>query len=243
MYAPVLPAVIRGRRTTLVDDRGLRARLEALDAASLCDGASKVGVAVGVVDPSISLISAGTKLIGRAHPVVCDVDFLEVFKALSEAGEGEALLIAASAGRAVAGELFASEAWRRGLAGIVVDGLVRDVATLRNMDFPVFARGATPQAGTIQAARGVVQAASIGGAVTVRGDFVFGDEDGVVIIPADKLDDILPVAEEIQRTEGAILEAIKQGRSFFAHTNLEDHYRKRADRLPSELSMDPPPQP
>lgn len=226
----------------MVEDRGLRARLEALDAASLCDGASKAGVVVGVVDPSVSLISAGTKLIGRAHPVVCDVDFLEVFKALSEAGEGEALLIAAS-GRAVAGELFASEARRRGLAGIVVDGLVRDVATLRNMDFPVFARGATPQAGTIQAARGAVQAASIGGAMAVRGDFVFGDEDGVVIIPADKLDDILPDAEEIQRTEGAILEAIKQGRNFFAHTNLEDHYRKRADQVPSELSMDPPPEP
>ncbi len=226
----------------MVEDRELRTRLEALDAASLCDGASKAGIAVGVCDPSISLISAGTKLIGRAHPVVCDVDFLEVFKALSEAGEGEALLIAAS-GRAVAGELFTSEARRRGLAGIVVDGLVRDVATLRNMDFPVFARGTTPQAGTIQAARGAVQAASIGGAVAVRGDFVFGDEDGVVIIPADRLDDILPVAEEIQRTEGAILEAIKQGRNLFAHTNLEDHYRKRADRLPSELSIDPPPEP
>ena len=215
--------------------------MEALDAASLCDGASKAGVAVGVVGPSINLISAGAKLIGRARPVVCDVDFLEVFKALSEAGEGEALLIAAS-GRAVAGELFTSEARRRGLAGIVVDGFVRDVSTLRNMDFPVFARGTTPQAGTIQAARGAVQAASIGGAVAVRGDFVFGDEDGVVIIPADKLDEILPVAEEIQRTEGEILEAIKGGRNLFDHTNLEEHYRKTADRLPSELSMVPPPQ-
>lgn len=227
----------------MVEDRELRARLEALDTASLCDAAAKAGVAVGVVDPSINSISVGTKLVGRAHPVVCDVDFLEVFKALSEAGKGEALLIAALSGRAVAGELFSSEAQRRGLSGIVVDGLVRDVATLRNMDFPVFARGTTPQAGTTQAARGAVQAASIGGAVAVRGDFVFGDEDGVVIIPADKLDDILPVAEEIQRTEGAILEAIKQGRNFFAHTNLEDHYRKRADRLPSELSIDPAPEP
>ncbi len=79
--------------------------------------------------------------------------------------------------------------------------------------------------------------------MAVRGDFVIGDEDGVVIISEDKLDDILPVAEEIQRTEGAILEAIKQGRNLFAYTNLEYHYRKRADRLPSELSIDPPPEP
>jgi hypothetical protein len=52
----------------------------------------------------------------------------------------------------------------------------------------------------------------------VRGDFVVGDEDGVVIIPADKLDDVLPVAEEIQRSEGTILEAIGQGR--FSKTTL-----------------------
>jgi regulator of RNase E activity RraA len=223
------------------EDQEARVRLEALDAASLCDAASRAGVAVGVCDPSINLISAGTKLIGRAHPVVCDVDFLDVFKALSEAREGEALLIEAESGRAVVGELFASEAKRRGLAGIVIDGLVRDVATLRRMDLPVFARGTTPQAGTTQVARGAVQAASIGGAVAVRGDFVIGDEDGVVIIPADKLDAVLPLAEEIQRSEGAILEAIGQGRDLFAHTNLEEHYQKRAQALPSTLSVAPAP--
>jgi 4-hydroxy-4-methyl-2-oxoglutarate aldolase len=225
------------------EDQEARVRLEALDAASLCDAASRAGVAVGVCDPSINLISAGTKLIGRAHPVVCDVDFLDVFKALSEAREGEALLIEAESGRAVVGELFASEAKRRGLAGIVIDGLVRDVATLRRMDLPVFARGTTPQAGTAQVARGAVQAASIGGVVAVRGDFVVGDEDGVVIIPADKLDAVLPIAEEIQRSEGAILEAIGQGRDLFAHTNLEEHYQKRTEGLPSKLSVAPPPAP
>jgi 4-hydroxy-4-methyl-2-oxoglutarate aldolase len=88
--------------------------------------------------------------------VVCDVDFLDVFKALSEAWEGEALLIEAESGRAVVGELFASEAKRRGLAGIVIYGLVRDVVTLRRMDLPVFARGTTPQAGTTQVARAAV---------------------------------------------------------------------------------------
>ncbi len=50
----------------------------------------------------------------------------------------------------------------------------------------------------------------------MRGDFVVGDEDGVVIIPADKLDDVLPVAEEMQLSEGTIPEAIGQGRDLFA---------------------------
>ena len=221
-------------------DRELQERLGALDAASLCDAAARAGVAVGVCDPAIDLVSAGTKLIGRAHPVVCDVDFLEVFKALSDAEEGEALLVQAPSGRAVVGELFANEARRRGLAGLVVDGLVRDVATLRGMDLPVFARGATPQAGTTQAARGAVRAASIGGVVVRRGDLVFGDADGVVVIPAGAIEEILPVAEEVQRSEGAILEAVRGGRSLFEHTNLEEHYGRRADGLPSTLGLSPP---
>jgi 4-hydroxy-4-methyl-2-oxoglutarate aldolase len=77
--------------------------------------------------------------------------------------------------------------------------------------------------------------------VAVRGDFVVGDEDGVVIIPADKLDDVLPVAEEMQISEGTILEAIGQGRDLFAYTDLEDHYQKSAEGLPSTLSVAPPP--
>ncbi len=79
--------------------------------------------------------------------------------------------------------------------------------------------------------------------MAVRGDFVVGDEDGVVIIPADKLDDVLPVAEEMQLSEGTILEAIGQGRDLFAHTNLEEHYHKRTEGLPSTLSVAPPPAP
>ena len=221
-------------------DRELRARLGALDAASLCDAAARAGVAVGVCDPAINLVSGGTKLIGRAHPVVCDLDFLDVFKALSETDEGEALLVQAPSGRAVVGELFATEARRRGLAGIVVDGLVRDVATLRGMDLPVFARGTTPRAGTTQAARGPFRTASVGGVLVERGDLVFGDADGVIVIPAGGIEEILPVAEEVQRLEGEILEAVRGGRSLFEHTNLEEHYGRRADGLPSTLGLSPP---
>ena len=62
-----------------------------------------------------------------------------------------------------------------------------------------------------------------------------------MIIPADKLDDVFPVAEEMQRSEGKILEAIGQGRDLFAYTNLEEHYQKRAESLPSTLSVARPP--
>lgn len=212
-------------------------RLAALDAASLCDAAAAAGATVGVLDPSIRRVSRGGPLIGPARLAICDLDFLEVWQALSRAQAGEALLIAAASDRAVVGELFAAEATRRGLAGLVVDGFCRDTARLGQIDLPVYARGATPRAGTTNVARGEVEAIAVGGVVVETGDLVFGDGDGVVVVPAARLADLLPVAEEIQRREAAILETVARGGSIFDHTNLDEHYRRRADGLPSRLQV------
>ncbi len=215
----------------------LMGRLEGLDAAALCDAAGVAGVTVGVVDPSIRRVSRGTRLIGPARLVICDLDFLDVWRGLSEAEAGEALLIAAASDRAVVGELFTAEAARRGLAGIVVDGFCRDTAQLTGHELPVYARGATPRAGTVDVARGSVEAVTLGGVVVRVGDLVFGDGDGVVIVPAVQVAELVPVAEEIQRREAAMLETVRQGGSIFDHTNLDEHYRRRAEGLPSRLEV------
>lgn len=215
----------------------LMGHLEGLDAAALCDAAGVAGVAVGVVDPAIRLMSRGARLIGMARPVICDLDFLEVWRALSEARAGEALLIAAASDRAVVGELFTVEAARRGLTGIVVDGFCRDTGQLRGHELPVYARGATPRAGSVNVARGPVETVTVGGVVVQAGDLVFGDGDGVVVIPAAQVAEVVPVAEEIQRREAAMLATVRQGGSIFDHTNLEEHYRRRAEGLPSQLEV------
>ena len=212
-------------------------RLAGLDAAALCDAAAAAGVAVGVLDPAIRLVSRGGRLIGPARLVVCDLDFLEVWRTLSEAEAGEALVIAAASDWAVVGELFASEAGRRGLAGIVIDGFCRDTARLSGLDLPVYARGATPRAGTTDMARGTVAVAAVGGVVVAAGDLVFGDGDGVVVVPAARVAELVPVAEEIQRREAAILATVGRGGSIFDHTNLDEHYRRRAEGLPSRLEV------
>jgi len=218
-------------------------RLAALDAAALCDAARAAGATVGVIDPAIRRIAGGTKLIGAARLVVCDLDFLDVWKGLSEATAGEALLIAAASDRAVVGELFASEAARRGLAGIVVDGYCRDTDQLGQIDLPVYARGATPWAGFTDVARGAVETATVGGVVVTSGDLVFGDRDGVVVIPPALVRDLLPIAEAIQRTEAAMLETVARGGSIFDHTNLEEHYRLRRSGQPSTIEVRATPSP
>lgn len=217
-------------------------RLLELDAASLCDGAGSARAQVRVPDPAagIRLLSAGGKMIGRAHPVVCDTDFLEVWMGIENAEPGDVLVIE-SADRAVIGELFASEAARKGLAGIVVDGYVRDLAFLREFDLPVYARGTTPLAGTIQVATGGDEEASIAGAWVQRGDIVFGDLDGVLFFDPEVLDRLVEAAEAVQAREAAILASVHAGRPIFDHTNLHQHYRIRLDGEESaiEVSAEP----
>ena len=108
-------------------------RLSRLDTACLCD-ANKT---IRTLDPGIRPIRSDLKLIGRARTVVCQDDFLTVLLALEEAKPGEVLVVDGRGGRcALAGELFASEAARKGLGGLVVDGAVRDIVTLHKLPVP-----------------------------------------------------------------------------------------------------------
>src|SRR5436190_23960306 len=111
-------------------------------------------------------------------------------------------------GKTLAGEVFASEPRRRGLAGIVVDGAVRDVHTIRGLGFPVYARWASPMAGTLTSPDMTPTSISCGGVKVAQGDYVIGDDDGVVIATEEELQTIVPAAEEIQRREADWLRRI-----------------------------------
>jgi regulator of RNase E activity RraA len=211
-------------------------RLRVLDAAALCDGAAGLGLEIGVLDPAIRLVSRRRTepMVGPARPVACDRDFLPVWQGLASAAAGEVLAVAA-ADRAVVGELFASEAARRGLAGIVVDGFCRDTAFVRGFGLPVYARGATPRAGTTDAAREPTSSVVAGGVAVNAGDLVFGDADGVVVVPTARVADVVAAAEAVQRREAAILATITRGGALFDHANLAEHWAARLAGRPSRL--------
>ena len=108
-------------------DLALRERIAALDAASVCDGAAAIGVAVGVPDPAIRLLSGGERMAGVARPVACDDDFLAVWWGIDRVRAGEVLVISAGglAGLRVVGHRVApaggasaaGSAHGRGLSG------------------------------------------------------------------------------------------------------------------------------
>ena len=210
----------------------LRRRLLQLDAAALCD-ADKT---LRVVDPALRPINSGVKIVGTAFTLVCPDDHLTVLKALQDAKPGDVLVIDTRGGRrAVAGELFATEAMHRKLGGIVVDGAVRDTATLRTLPLPVYARFVTPMSGTTRRACETQVAVHCGGVAINPGDVIVGDDDGLIVASVRELERILPVAEEIQSKEAAALARMRSGERLPALLNFEEHWEAVAKQPASKL--------
>ena len=215
-------------------DADLREALLELDCASLAD-ADK---GLRIVDSAIRPVNAGRKLVGVAHTVRCFDDFLTVIKALDDSVAGEVLVIDTGASRrAVVGELFSLEAARRGLAGIVVDGAVRDIRTVRELDMPVYASAFCPCSGTTAALTDTQCAIECGGVTVNPGDIVVGDDDGIVIATADELIELVPIAKEIEHKELLLRERMAAGHPLVDMLNYREHAAAVARGETSQLKF------
>lgn len=117
------------------------------------------------------------------------------------------------------GELWSAGAATRGCAGAVVDGGIRDTAFMRRAGFPIFYRFTSPADAVGRFTVADFECpVNVGGVRVTPGDYIFGDEDGVVVIPQEITMDVLAKAEEVGQRENRIREAIKPG------TSLADLY-------------------
>ena len=216
----------------------IRRRLSRLDTACVCDGYKAFGRPVRAVDPAIRPVTSGFKLIGRAHTLTCHEDFLTVIVALRDALPGEVLVIDSQGSRkALTGELFPTEARRKGLAGIVNDGPCRDTAAIQQQQLPYYARSVNPVAGTTDRLFETQVPVTCGGVRVHPGEIVFGDDDGLIVASSEEISEVIPVAEEVQRQEARLLAEMRKGRSLIDMLNLEDHCEKTRAGKESKLQF------
>ncbi len=155
------------------------------------------------------------KVVGSACTVkVYPGDNLMVHKALDIAKAGDVIVVDTSGSTmtAVLGDLISTKARHRGIAGFVIDGLIRDLEGIRGLgDFPVFARGVTP-IGPLHRGPGEINCpVSAGGVVVHPGDVVVGDLNGVVVIPRTIADDLLERLRAGARKESDYVAAVAKG--------------------------------
>ena len=209
--------------------------LAAVPVSTLCD----VDKSLPVADPAIRPLTTA-RLCGPAYTVVAAGEFLSVLWAIAEASPGDVLVVqAGGAPLAALGELLATEAWRRGLGGIVVDGYVRDRAGLPP-DLPLWARGTVPMAGRSDVAPRVGGAVNCGGVRVTPGDIVCADDDGIVIAPLEQLQACVERAEAIERVEAKVLGEVRVGGSLIGMTNLHEHVAALRAGQESSLAITPP---
>lgn len=209
--------------------------LRDLPVSTLCD----VDKSLPVVNPAIRPLR-GARIAGPAFTVVASGEFLSVLHAIAEAAPGDVLMVSAGgAPLAALGELLATEAWRRGLGGIVVDGYVRDRSGLPD-EFPIWARGTVPMAGRSDVVPRVGGVVTVGGVRVTPGDIVLGDDDGLIVAPLAQLHATLERATEIERVEALVLAAIRSGTDLISLTNLVEHVARLRAGEASSLAITPP---
>jgi 4-hydroxy-4-methyl-2-oxoglutarate aldolase len=157
---------------------------------------------------------SGAAVAAVAYPVGCTPgDNLAVHVAVTKAPRGSVLVVDVGrvADRGYWGEVLTTAAEAAGLAGLILDGGVRDVAALEAHEFPVFSSTIALTGATKDKPGSVGVPVRVGGVLVAAGDWVVADVDGVAFVPWAALDDVLRAGQDREAKEGGFFEALKSG--------------------------------
>ena len=186
------------------------AALARLGVATVHEAAGRVGV----IDLPLTQVVAGSRVAGPARTALCARgDNTMVHAAVAHARPGDVLVLTSTepAPVALVGELLATQAQRRGVAGMLVDGAVRDLDELAGLGLPIWARYVRAQGATKGEVGKLDVPVTVGGTEIRPGDLVVLDCDGAVALPADRVDEVLPLALERAEREAAMRQRYRDG--------------------------------
>lgn len=209
-------------------------RLAHLSTTSLVDASPRLRV----LPPRLRPLVPGRHVAGTVVTARANRDLMSVIQALRESGPGDVLVVDAGGDeRAVAGELFGTEALRRGLAGLVVLGRTRDTATLAGLSLPVWSTGVAPNAYAATSLPETGVALSLDGIPVEPGEIVVGDDDGIVVGSPDELGAAVDGAEAIEAREKGLQSRMLGGSSLFDVMNYDEHLAALRDGRPAGLTL------
>lgn len=177
---------------------------------NLSDGMNKLYT----MDMGVQQLFCEKRMAGPAITVkCCSGDNLGLHMAMNYVKPGDVIVVETQGGfgYAVCGDIMISCMIKMGVAGLVVDGCIRDIETVKNMGMPVFARGTVCGAGHKDGPGEVNFPIACGGVVVNPGDIVFGDENGIVVIPQDDIEDAIKGADNKLKFEAKRKKEIEDG--------------------------------
>ena len=196
-------------RVKKTGDDETRAIFLQVSSPNITDAMHRKGAMAGIFS-----VCGNVKMVGRAVTVhTIAGDWAKPVEAIDVAKKNEVIVINNDGVTDVApwGELATLSCKRKGISGVVIDGAVRDVDDIRAMKFPLFAKAVVPNAGEPKGFGEINAEIRCAGQYVRPGDWIIGDESGVVVVPQERAYEIARRALEVRKNEERIREEIRRG--------------------------------
>ncbi|WP_292389205.1 3-hexulose-6-phosphate synthase [Methanosarcina sp. UBA5] len=198
-------------------DQEIRAILKEVSTSNISDAMHRKGAMKGI-HPLVRGKMVGTAVTVQTFPG----DWAKPVEAIDIAKEGDVIVIY-NENKDIAcwGGLATWSSLNKGIAGVVIEGAVRDIDEVENLGLPIYTSNTVPNAGDPKGFGEINAEITCGGQTVKPGDYIVGDESGVVVIPVERAYELARRAKEVYKTEKRLFDEIKRGGTLSEIMNLK----------------------
>lgn len=198
-------------------DQEIRAILKEVSTSNISDAMHRKGAMKGI-HPVVRGKMVGTAITVQTFPG----DWAKTVEAIDIAKEGDVIVIY-NENKDIAcwGGLATLSSLNKGIAGVVIEGAVRDIDEIENLGLPIYTSNTVPNAGDPKGFGEINAEITCGGQTVKPGDYIVGDESGVVVIPAERAYELARRAKEVYKTEKRLFDEIRRGGTLSEIMNLK----------------------